>query len=215
MFRTRRRIEMAQKSTIVVVAIMTAALAGCVSRRPQPAPSPVLNRSYVDLQPGWRVRVITPILKSGGFKVQTEQVKSVDGTIEIKTGDDFVGYEVSYYAVEERDNGGLAIRFVSAEVRVQGGKPVSKSKAAVSLFELPDSSRDVRLLFLTRVSKAEHDEAILSAPSIAEMDLLTTKVESNPLAECKVQREGLCLWVPQGLGVQVERRDGKRWIPAV
>ena len=183
--------------------------------KPQAVPHAFVDRSYVDLRPGWRIRVITPILKSGGFKVQTEQVKSSDGTIELKTGDGIVGYEVSYYTVNARESGGRAIRFTSAETRVRGGTPIRKLQPAFLLFDLPDASRYLRLVFLMRASRTEHDEAILGASSPSDLDVLTRRVESSPAENCKVQAEGVCSWVPEGIGVQIERRNGKNWVPVV
>lgn len=202
-------------TNILLTAAMALALNACAARRPQTTPHSFVDRSYVDLQPGWRIRVVTPILKSGGFKVRMEQVKSSDGALELKTGDDFIGYEVSYYAVSARESGGLAIRFVSAETRVKGGKPSRKSQPAFLLFDFSDTARYVRLVFLTRVSHNEHDEAILGALSPAALDLLTQKLESSTAETCKAPAEGVCSWVPEGIGVQIERKNGKNWIPAI
>ena len=85
------------------------------------------------------------------------------------------------------------------------------------LFDLPESVRYVRLLFLTRVSQTEHDQAVLGSSSLADLDALQKRVEDNPPENCKIQPEGICSWVPAGIAVQPEKRtpaSGKNWIPA-
>ena len=46
-------------------------LAGCAAHRLQvaapAAPGPI-EPGYIDLEPGWRLRVVTPILESGGYR---------------------------------------------------------------------------------------------------------------------------------------------------
>jgi len=50
-------------------------------------------RYYIDLEPGWRLRVVTPILKDGGYVVKTQGETVEPG---------FLGYEVSFYDVRAR-----------------------------------------------------------------------------------------------------------------
>lgn len=51
-----------------VAALALAALGGCATHRLAPRPSPIARGpAYVDLEAGWRVRVVTPILRSGRF----------------------------------------------------------------------------------------------------------------------------------------------------
>jgi hypothetical protein len=204
-------------SKLLFAVALTVFLVACAAHRPEPAPRIFVDRSYVDLQPGWRIRVVTPVLKSGGYKVTTEEVKGSDGTVQLRTGADFVGYEVDYYSVEAARAGGVVIRFVSAELRTNGSKRTKKAEPLVPLFTLPVDASYVRLLFLTRVSPTEHDEATLGASSIANLDLLTNKVETNPAENCKTQAEGTCSWIPEGISVQPEKKnvESKAWTPAV
>jgi hypothetical protein len=110
----------------------------------------------------------------------------------------------------------VVVRFGSAEF-TSNGKSSKRSQPLVPLFDLPENVRYVRLLFLTRVSQTEHDQAILGSSSLADLDALRRKVEDSPAENCKVQPEGICSWVPAGIAVQPEKKtssSGKTWIPA-
>lgn len=195
---------------------IAACAAGCAVRKPRAGTDAFVDRSYVDLEPGWRVRVVTPILKSGKFKIQTEQVHAGEETGALTVGSDFVGYEIDYYDVVSAQNGsGVAVRFGSAKV-ISNSKSSKQSQPRVPLFDLPENVRHVRLLFLTRVSQTEHDQAILGSSSLADMDVLRQKVEASPAENCRIQPEGICAWVPGGIAVQPEKKTnsgGKAWIP--
>ncbi len=92
------------KRLLLCLAIATP-LTGCADRTIQSAPEALVERSYVDLQPGWLVRVITPILKSGNFKVQLHETAGSGNSRVLTTGDDFLGFETSYYAVKAHEQG--------------------------------------------------------------------------------------------------------------
>jgi hypothetical protein len=156
--------------------ILAASLVGCSVREPpeiarntaQPQP----DRDYVDLQSGWRVKVVTPILRSGRFVVGAQALE------QNKVGADFVGYEISRYSVRPHRGGGVFIRFSSAEA-VRDGKPSKESQPLVSLFDLPEDRAFVRLFFLTRVSKADHDQGILAASSQEKLDQATRNLKRS------------------------------------
>ncbi|MBC7924502.1 MAG: hypothetical protein H7039_02500, partial [Bryobacteraceae bacterium] len=104
-------------------------LASCTSSRkavvtPSYGLSP--DRSFIDLQPGWRLRVVTPLLRSGRYRISPE-TQAVQGTaIELRTGSDFLGYELAYYEVQS----GARIRLQSVEATVDGKKESRKIPAA-------------------------------------------------------------------------------------
>lgn len=198
----------------ILVATICAALSGCSTHRAQSEPPPINNLSYLDLQPGWRIRVVAPILKSGGYKVQLEQARNENGTITMKTGKDFEGYETDYYEVRATD-AVMKIRFRSGEVRRNDGSLHSAAHPVVSLFDLPENAQSVRLLFLTRSSDRDHDQAILSAPSAQQLELLTNRVQLNPVENCNIQSATACIWVPAGVAVRPEKKRGREWVPAL
>jgi hypothetical protein len=169
------------------------------------------------LQAGWRIRVVTPVLKSGKYVADLKELPSSGGAIELSAGDDFVGYETSYYRVKREEGAGVSIQFTSAGVTIQGNES-RKAGPMVQLFKLPASARHLRLVFLTRVSEADHNQAILAAGKPDELDRLTELVQSDPAANCKIDADTYCEWVPQGIAVRAEEPDRAqrgKWIPAM
>lgn len=192
------------------------AFSGCAARSAHDQARPLIDRGYVDLQPGWRIRVVTPILKSGKFMVQTMEAQASGNSIALTTGSDFIGYEIAYYKVDPRESGGVAVSFDSAEFRTDG-KATKQPRPKVALFDLPESSRYVRLIFLTRVSVADRNQAIVAASNLADLDALTQRVQTNPDSSCKIDQHSSCSWVPEGIAVQPERRKtgfSGKWVPA-
>jgi hypothetical protein len=194
------------------------AIAGCSVRQPSagspPAAQLQIDHSYVDLEPGWRVTVVTPILKSGAFLLNDRALKYENGGLVATAGEDFIGYEVDYYAVEQRDGGGISLRFSRADKIVRGQKARAKHPL-VPLFDLPANDRFVRLLFFTRVSHADHDEGILAAESMRELDMATQTVKSDPERNCKATESRFCFWIPRGIVAQAEKRlsgDQSKWV---
>jgi len=187
---------------------------GCASPKQPDLPHFFVDQRYVDVEPGWRIKVVTPIIKGGEYKVQTEEVKTSTGSVEMRTSADFIGYEVDYYAVESADDR-IAIRFLSAETRTNGGNAKRRTAPLVPLFTLPADTRNIRLLFLTRVSPSEHNAAVLSANSSEALNKLTNLVEESPAQNCGNQADATCSWIPEGISVQAEKKTGKDWVPAL
>jgi hypothetical protein len=156
-------------------------------------------------------------LKSGRYVADFRETSSASGAIELSAGDDLVGYETSYYRVSHAAQSGVHIEFMSSTVAIEG-KELQKSQPMVRLFQMPRGARHVRLLFLARVSRADHDQAILSAAGPAELDRLTELVEADPAANCRPQpNNAYCEWIPEGIAVRAEKPDPahrRDWIPA-
>jgi hypothetical protein len=166
-------------------------------------PPAVGNRAdYIDLQPGWRLRVVTPLLKSGGS---------------LSTAADFLGYEVAYYAVRSRNGSRVRVEFLSAEITKEGTTS-AQSRPLVPPFQLPRSAKYVRLIFLTRVSRADHDMAMVAAREAAALDALTERVLADPAGTCHSETQIYCVWIPKGIALAPELRTttsgGAHWIPA-
>jgi len=170
----------------------------------------------VDLEAGWRIRVVTPITRSGTFQLETAPTEYSGPTVSIDSGNDFLGYEVAFYAVAPRQSDGVAVSFVSAE-RIIGGATTKQASPQVHLFDLPENLRYIRLVLLTRLSQADHNEAILAAANVSDLEDLTEKLQANPEMNCRRETVSICSWVPIGISVQPERRDSQRrhqWVPA-
>lgn len=187
---------------------------GCAARHapaPAAAPQPI-GRGYINLQPGWRLRVVTPILKSGGYRLTTFGETTVGNTITLTVGDDFLGYETAYYAVKPH-----GVDFVSAET-TRDGRTTAHPRPLVRLFELPRGMRHVRLIYLVRVSQADHDMAVAAAKDTPALEVLTERVEANPTENCHSGSGVFCAWIPSGIAVvpQSSRTidGGVEWVPA-
>lgn len=188
------------------LAISTTFLCGCSARPPRASATPAINHpDCVDLQRGWRVRVVTPLTRSGKYTVETKAVAVEGNSIEVKASDDLLGYEEDFYGIK-RTQSGIAIRFKSATVHLVNGK-ASREEPALALFGFPQTIAFVRLLFLTRESRADYDGAILAASSLAELDSLTRAVEADPGRNCAPHGQSICRWIP--LGISVQPQPGK------
>jgi hypothetical protein len=191
-------------------------LTGCAHRAVPSEATPIVERNYVDLQPGWRIRVITPILKSGKFKTQLHEVAGSHDPLALTAGDDFLGYETSYYIVSAREGAGVAVAFASAELKKEG-KTVRQPHPLVTLFDLTQNARYVRLVFLVRVSQADHDQVILAASNLDDLEALTQRVQADPIENCTKSADSYCAWIPEGISVQPEKLKSarsKNWVPA-
>jgi hypothetical protein len=204
-----------QRLYTLVCLCITVVSTDCVRHIPPVEPPTIPMRTYVDLQPGWRVRVVTPVLKSGKYVSDFKGIPSSGGAIELSAGSDFVGYETSYYRVSPAAQSGVSIEFVSSTVTIEGHES-RKSWPIVRLFQMPPTDRHVRLLFLTRVSSADHNQAILAAKELNELDRLTELVEVDPATNCRAPSDiEYCEWVPEGIAVRAEKPDPahrKNWI---
>jgi hypothetical protein len=143
----------------------------------------------------------------GGYQLQDSPEYQDSGALTIEAGDDFVGYELAYYAVRRNDEG-VRVEFDSAE-EIRGDAKVSKEQPILPLFEIPQGAKYVRLIYLVRASAADHNMAIAAAERIDEMDELTQRVRDNP-ASCETIEGTYCSWVPAGIAVRPEMRQASR-----
>ena len=192
-------------------------LSGCIRPpAPQPPTSPpegeVIQRDYVDLQPGWRVRVVFPILRSGGYIAVTKQPSEGN---DVHVSDDFLGYERSYYSVKRRQGSGVRIELIKAEVW-EKNQFHPRRKSSLPLFDAVAKTNYVRLVYLIRASEADHNMALVAASNLGTLDALTHSVTSS--AACQSSIDGVCAWIPAGVAVTPEEERGvdgkKEWVPS-
>ena len=194
-------------------------LASCASREvhvPLQTQTNSIDQSFLDLQGGWRVRVVTPILKSGGYRLQS--LESGGRNLgDFRVGPDFVGYENDYYSVV-KSGSGVHVEFRAAEA-VKDGKTSRQPRPLVALFSLPVQMGYVRLIYLVRVSDADHNMAIVGAEDPETLASLTRLVQTNPEEGCRREMHSDCWWVPAGIAVRPEERtivNGKKeWRPVL
>lgn len=201
------------KSRLLLAAVILTACAPRASRVVIPASGLSSPSEFVDLQPGWRLRVVTPILKSGGFRVHVDAPVSTAASaggglnLDIRAGSDFVGYELAYYSVTQR------IEFQSAVV-TKDDKPFPEKTSLVKLFDLPSARTHFRLIYLQRISATDHDMAVLGANLPEQLDAETRLVQADPKA-CHGGVQVTCEWIPAGIAVNAEKRNRRGvWVPA-
>lgn len=189
--------------------------AGCSThhaRAPAAAAITPASSSYIDLEPGWRLRVVTPILKSGGYRLGAADLQVSGDTVTLSAGPDFLGYELAYYAVKAR-----GVEFLSAQI-TRDGQTAPQPRPVARLFQLPRGVRHVRLIYLIRVSQADHDMAVAAAKDMNALDALTRRVMANPADGCKTERGAVCSWIPAGIAATPEVRvmvgGAEHWVPA-
>jgi hypothetical protein len=193
-----------------LLAAIAVLLCGCAPRRlPPPDPPRIAGPSFVELEPGWRVQVVTPILKSGGFLLQSASQQEEGNTITLRAGDDFQGYETAIYAFS------ATRKVLLTEVtRNHAGQITHPPKPLHRRLRVPARLRHIRLLFTLKVSDADHNMAILAATDPARLQALTQKVQATPAAACRNSRHEYCEWIPAGIAVRPERPNGTAWAPA-
>jgi len=191
-------------AALFLVSVAIAWQAGCAvrtSRPPNPGPPPDqrVTSDFVELRAGNRVVVVIPILRSGGYVLPSLKSQAITGDGRIEAGTDFLGYEKDFYTVR-RDSNGVRVRFSRGEVW-RNGKVQKVHAPRVALFQHVENGH-VRLVFLTRLSEADHDMAILSSGDLPRLNEMTHEVTTR--AECQSRRDGSCIWVPNGIAVRPE-----------
>jgi len=192
---------------ILAVLGLVLMLAGCASRR---APASVVAplppnaiREYIDLEPGWRLRIIAPITKSGTYHVNLQSSAEQGNVISLKASDDLIGYETAYWALTARPGGGVSVHLTSAEMTKEG-KSEAIATPTRALVHVPKYARFLRIFYLTRKSAADHDMALLGAGQFARLEAFTNRLREAPQDACADQpRERIyCEWIPAGMAVR-------------
>ncbi len=180
-------------------------LHGCASRtvRIPALPAASASNDYLDIQDGWRLTAVTPILKSGGYVLKTSDKPTGGNAFTLSAGSDFLGYEVAHYQVKGERGTRVRVEFNSAEVTKEGiTQPQSHSIAP--LFQEARRAGYVRLIYLIRISQADHNMAVVTATTMDVIDSLTRQVQANPAAGCSVHPRAACVWIPEGIAVRAE-----------
>jgi hypothetical protein len=203
----------------MLVVIWCLLLSACVRRLPPPATnehSAMANSDYIDLRAGWRVRVVVPILRSGGYIVPMK-TRQEGKSVSVSTGTDFIGYETDDYSVRPSRNGvGVRIVFERATAAIQG-KTSKRAEPALQLFNFSPELQLVRIVYLIRESRSDHDMVILAAADEGVLRKSTEGAISGAAEECKTESRLLCVQIPPGIGLSLEREsraNGHReWVP--
>jgi hypothetical protein len=167
-----------------VTAGLLVALAGC-SRKVvhPPAPSePVVENAYLDLEPDSKLRIVLPLPTAQGAPP---------------------GFEIARYDVTGRRGGRVQLEFLSAEVS-NDGKTVTESRPPTLPFALPPKAAYVRLLYLQRLSQADHNMAVLAAGRMDILEAATKQIRADPNS-CRSDDKIVCSWVPPHVAVRPEK----------
>jgi hypothetical protein len=117
----------------------------------------------VNLEAGFRLKVLAPLLKPGFQEVKIVQPANPSGGPLELTVEGLDGYETAYYAVKPRDGGG--IQFELSSVEENRMDVVTRSPEAKAFqFRMSPDARFFRLMFLRRASVADRDISLLGAP---------------------------------------------------
>lgn len=157
--------------------------------------------------------MITPKLKSGGFLLKRAEQQESGNTITLRAEDEFLGYETATYGVEARTEGGVRVRLIGVEFNREEAI-THPAKPFAPRLRIPDRFRRVRLLYMSRVSDADHAMAVLAAPDSPRLAVLTRSVQASPKTACRKNRGEYCEWIPAGVALRPERPNGANWVPA-
>ena len=189
--------------TLAASTLLFTIAVGC-SHPSLPVPqSPQLARndhSYLDLQPGMTLRVIVPLLKSSDSRTGLSAEQVSGNTISLNAGN-LIGYTSSTYAVTGKPDR-VRLQFVSAQ-QSRDGKTEQLQQAPPLPFDFPKHPARIRLIFLVRVSEADHNMAIVSARKSEVLTAFTARLKQDP-AVCGSDPALSCTWVPPGIAVRAE-----------
>lgn len=192
-----------------VALVILVSLAGCsksvkVATAPPPIPTET-TREYIDLEPGWRLRIVAPVTKSGSTDVGVLTEQRQGNVITLKTSADLIGFETAFWSIIARPGGGISIRLASAELTVEG-KPSPIEKPTRALVHVPHSARYVRAFYLTRKSDADHNMALAGAARIEQLEAFTRAFHESPNEACAdyARQRHYCEWIPAGMAVRPE-----------
>ena len=166
----------------------------------------VTTDGYIDLGPEHRLQVTAPIFRQGARSdasaIESSTASEQGGklTVELRASSDFLGYETAWFAIESYTNrAGARIVPISIEDHIDGNvTPTDKPRS--NYFQFAPDAAYYRLFYLTRLSQADHDIDLLAAPSRAELEERTKRLESDP-EMCARNVSRACAAVPREIAV--------------
>jgi hypothetical protein len=164
-------------------------------------PTTSSDNSYLDLKPGGELKVVVP-LKAGKNDLIPIPGQGRDGSL-VLSAPGLAGYQISHYSVAGRIDGTVRIRFQSAETVRDGKTTPTATKAPELPFALPAKRAHVRLLYLVRQSRSDHNMAIVAGKSPEDLNSFTQTLKTDP-NRCKTEGKIFCAWVPAGVAVRAE-----------
>jgi hypothetical protein len=139
----------------------------------------------VTLEPGFRLKVVAPLLKAGYSEIKTElSPESKPGQLQVNV-EGLDGFETAYYDVRERSGGGLKFALTSVEHN-RIGKITHPATPTAFQFDIAPDIRHFRLLFLRRLSLADRDISLLGGASWGVLLASAQRFDTVPgsVSEC-------------------------------
>ncbi len=197
------------KSVSLGLVLIVVSFGGCHRHQLLPVAAPgtlVQTKTFVDLLPGWRLSLVTPMRRDssagawryGQPSIKTETTNGLNITISLNPDSQY-GFERSVYAVQAR---GLVWQ---ESVRNLEGKEERALEPILKLFPQPGRKQSLRLLFLTRASDLNYNTALISAPNPAALEAFTLAVRANPEQACQAGKAQSCIWIPPGVAARPEK----------
>jgi len=156
---------------------------------------------YVDVGPENRLKVVAPIMREGAAPGASAiggpaEVSGAGGKINVtlRASKELLGYETAWFGIQPLSGKpGSRIVFLTAEDNMSG-KVSNPEKPRVDYFHFAPDSAYYRLFYLTRISRADHDLAVLAAPTKAELEDRTRRFAADPDVCASI---GSCVLIPR------------------
>jgi hypothetical protein len=187
--------------TLTVSLLATSACSARAARVRGIAAPTQTDNSYFDLAPGWRLRIVVPLLKPGAEQA-VQLAGQAEGNTIVLSAPNLEGYQVSYYSVERSGDGRVRLKFAAAETN-RDGKTIPEPSAPVLPFPLPAKAGHIRLIYLIRESKSDHNMAIAISKRLNALNSFTERFQRNQ-GVCGENGEVSCVWVPTQIAVRPE-----------
>jgi hypothetical protein len=163
-------------------------------------PFRLLHSDQLDIAPGMRLQVVSPILgEGGGAAEELDVAETATGlTITMKAPANLVGFEEAWYAVRPGTGGaGVQIVPLYAERRIDG-EVERRPRPESNLFQLAEEAAFYRVFY--KATMTEYTALVVAAPSPSELARRTRILETGK-ASCEALEGRLCAAVPKGVAV--------------
>ena len=166
--------------------------------------APANDDDYMDVDAGGKLLGVVPLLVSGGFRAADLVQEDGNHTFSFSS-QDVIGYTVSNYAAVGKRGGPVRLRFTTAET-TRDGKTIRELHAPSLPLQLPRGTEHIRLLYEIRLTRTDHNMAIVASKRLGALDEFTKRLEKDP-SVCGATSEVFCSWVPTGVAVRAERSE--------
>ena len=160
------------------------------------------HEGYLDLRPGYRIRVTRPLLREGAApdaaalsdRLDVEAAEGLNLTITVETSEDLIGFERAWYAVLPRA-AGAEIQALTATQHIDG-ETMEFERPSRADFPFDPSAGYFRLLFLSRMEESPSNDILaLGAPTPAALEARYERVRDDP--ERCASEPGFCIRAPR------------------